>query len=248
MGNGDWIKLNRNILKWEWYDDLNVRVLFIHCLLRANFDSQKWQGVEIKKGQFVTSYNHLSKETGLTYRQVRYSLDKLRLSGELSHERHSSYSIITVNNWNKWQANWQSDCHEIGNNKRNKEIKNINPSYINSSSSSLSREDEEILKKLAEKNNVKYFKCWLRKIIKNGDYISLLEKEKKRLQAREGKKGKITEDFKKVNNKLTACMFIGKYGNFDDENNPKEVIEVMKRFEIDGYTHATEFIHKSKKS
>ena len=33
----EYIKLNRKILKWEWYSDPNTRALFIHCLLKAKW-------------------------------------------------------------------------------------------------------------------------------------------------------------------------------------------------------------------
>lgn len=44
-----WIKLHRKLLDWEWYSDTNCRLLFIHCLLKANFEDTKWRGVDIKK-------------------------------------------------------------------------------------------------------------------------------------------------------------------------------------------------------
>ena len=99
------IKLHRKLLKWEWYSDINVRVLFFHCLLRANHQPERWQGIEIKRGEFVTSYQHLALESGLTVRQVRTALDKLKLTGEVSHKGQSQYSIISIKNWDKWQAN-----------------------------------------------------------------------------------------------------------------------------------------------
>jgi len=59
------IKLHRQLKEWEWYTDNNVKSLFLHCLLSANFKEKKWQGKTIKRGQFITSLNHLSIETGM---------------------------------------------------------------------------------------------------------------------------------------------------------------------------------------
>ena len=100
-----WIKLHRQFLKWEWYDDINVKILFLHCLLRANFEEQKWHGKEIKAGQFVTSIEHLSSETGLTTQQTRTALKKLEITKEINKQSTRGYSIITINNWDKWQEN-----------------------------------------------------------------------------------------------------------------------------------------------
>lgn len=100
-----YIKLHRKLLAWEWYSDINVRVLFLHCLLRANHKPERFLGAIIQKGQFATSLDHLAKECGLTVRQTRTALTKLKTTGELSSKTTSRYSVITINNWNKWQAN-----------------------------------------------------------------------------------------------------------------------------------------------
>ena len=99
------IKLHRQLIDWEWYSDINVCRLFIHCLLRANHKEKKWHGKTILKGSFITSYENLSIETGLTVRQVRTALDKLKMTGELTHKGQAQYSIITINNWDKFQEN-----------------------------------------------------------------------------------------------------------------------------------------------
>lgn len=98
-----YIKLHRQITEWEWYRNINVCRLFIHCLLKANHKDNKWQGHLIKKGSFITSYENLSIETGLTYKQVRTALNKLKMTGEVAHETTSQYSIITINNWDEYQ-------------------------------------------------------------------------------------------------------------------------------------------------
>lgn len=45
-----WVKIYRSILTWEWYSDINVRVLFIHLLLKANHAPKSWRGIEIQAG------------------------------------------------------------------------------------------------------------------------------------------------------------------------------------------------------
>ena len=106
-----YVKLHRNILYWEWYSDLPVRVLFLHCLLKVNHKAKKWMGRTIQSGQFATSLNHLSKETALSQQQCRTALLKLKSTGELTIRATSRYSIITVNNWDKWQGEQQTKQH-----------------------------------------------------------------------------------------------------------------------------------------
>ena len=119
-----YIKVFRQLMDWEWYKDANVFKLFVHCLLRANHIDNKWRGIIIKKGSFVTSLDKLAFETGLTKKQVRLALDKLKRTREVAHEGHSQYSIITVKNWNKFQAEGTQEGTQraLNNNDKNKEI------------------------------------------------------------------------------------------------------------------------------
>lgn len=104
-----YIKLYRSLLDWEWYADANAMRVFIHCLLKANHTVKKWQGYTIHAGQFITSLSHLAKETGLTLRQIRTVINKLKMTKELTIESTHRNTIITVNNWDKWQSERQSE-------------------------------------------------------------------------------------------------------------------------------------------
>ena len=115
--NNSKITLNRKILNWEWYDCLPVFKLFIHCLLRANFKDEKWHGMLIERGQFVTSLPKLSSETGLTIKQVRAALNKLKTTKEVTYKATSQNSIITVNRYNEYQQNEEIFKKRHGENK-----------------------------------------------------------------------------------------------------------------------------------
>ena len=98
------VKISRNILEWEWYQDVVSRCLFIHCILRASWKNKTWKGIEIKRGQFITSLSNLAKEIGFSIQQTRTALDRLLLTGELTNLSTPKYRIITVNNYDKYQA------------------------------------------------------------------------------------------------------------------------------------------------
>ena len=98
------IKLDRKILEWEWYKNINVKVLFIHMLLKANWKDGKFQGIDIPRGSFVSSYPKLSEETDLTIREIRTALDNLKNTGELTVKRHAKFSVFTVNNYSVYQV------------------------------------------------------------------------------------------------------------------------------------------------
>jgi len=124
-----WVKLHRKMLDWEWYDNLNVWRVFIHCLLMANFKDKKWHGKTIKRGSFVTSSIKLAKEVCLGRQQTRTALNKLKLTNEITIKTTSKYTEITVNNYNRYQQDNQHNNQRVTSNqpqlKKDKKDKNI---------------------------------------------------------------------------------------------------------------------------
>jgi hypothetical protein len=86
------------------YTDSKTKCLFVHCLLRANHKPQAWRGIIIPAGSFVTSYAHLAEENGMSVRNVRTSLKRLKSTNEVTSESTSQYSIITVVKWADYQS------------------------------------------------------------------------------------------------------------------------------------------------
>lgn len=137
MNNG-FILLHRKFLKWEWYSNINDRLVFIHCLLSANWEDGWFEGVKIPRGSFATSYKNLAKEIGISVHQLRTSLNHLKLTHNVAHETNKQFSIITINNYDKYQLSgtpsgkrvaneWQTSGNNIiNNNERNKEKENNN--------------------------------------------------------------------------------------------------------------------------
>lgn len=101
--DNEYLKLYRKFVGWEWYQDVSTKVLFLHCLLRANWKPGSWHGVPYAAGQFITSLPKLSEETGLSIKQVRTALKHLKGSGEVADEGQANFRIITVKNWDRYQ-------------------------------------------------------------------------------------------------------------------------------------------------
>lgn len=99
-----WIKLHRSILEWEWWDDLNTRVLFLYCLLKANPNEKKWRGKTVERGTFLSGRSGLAKGSGLSERSVRTALSHLIETGEIAIEPTNEYTIIRVCNYDKYQV------------------------------------------------------------------------------------------------------------------------------------------------
>ena len=100
---GGYISLYRQIEDWEWYRNHVVKDVFIDLLICASYQENKVEGREIQVGQVVTSYDRLARRTGYTVKQIRLAFDKLKKSGEITTERASRFSIVTIVNWGKFQ-------------------------------------------------------------------------------------------------------------------------------------------------
>lgn len=117
MGHG-FVKLDRRILDWEWYRDLNTCRLFFHLLLRANWKDGRFQGVEIPRGSLVTSYNNLAAETGLSVKNIRTALKHLETTGEVAVNRYPKFSVITVNNYSLYQSDGTVNGSQVADNRQ----------------------------------------------------------------------------------------------------------------------------------
>lgn len=118
MVNSGWIKLHRKFLEWEWYGDHKVVSLFVHCLLKANHKKKNWRGNEIPRGTFITSYETLQKETGLSIRELRTAFTKLESTGEIDKRSTALNSWVKVTNYNDYQ-----DCDKAETSKRQRSDK-----------------------------------------------------------------------------------------------------------------------------
>lgn len=120
---GGFIKLFRQILDWEWYDDLPTCRLFIHLLLKANYAERNWHGQTIERGSCITSYATLASETGLSQEQIKRALKNLTKTGEIKRIATNKNTVICVVKYADFQGfgfeyNEQTTSKEQAENKQ----------------------------------------------------------------------------------------------------------------------------------
>lgn len=106
-----YIKIHRKIEEWEWFDDSLTVWFFIRLMMKANWEDKLWHGIIIKRGQFVSSIEHLrfSHGTGrlakrLSTKTVRTLLQRLKNTNELASQSTNNYTLFSIVNYKKYQA------------------------------------------------------------------------------------------------------------------------------------------------
>jgi hypothetical protein len=130
-----YIKLHRDIINWEWYDDINTCRLFIHILLKANHVEKKWHGVVIKRGQVLTSLKTLSEETHLSPQKIKTSISKLILTNGITNKSTNKNRLITVSRYDDYQTSTNNPANKQQTNNKQvtttKNVKNIKNNTVN---------------------------------------------------------------------------------------------------------------------
>lgn len=108
MEDTSFVKIYRKMTEWEWYTDPLTAHLFIHLILKANYTDKTWKGIAIKRGEFITSINKLSLESGVTIRGVRTCLSKLTQSKDIATKATNKYTLITICNYGNYQHDLRS--------------------------------------------------------------------------------------------------------------------------------------------
>jgi DNA-binding transcriptional MerR regulator len=114
-------------------------------LIKANHKSGKWQGIDIERGQFISSLANISNATGISVQTIRTILKKLEKTNEIELKSTSQYTIVTICKYECYQDenettnkpitnNQQTTNKQLTTNKNEKNVKNersifIEPTY-----------------------------------------------------------------------------------------------------------------------
>lgn len=103
-----WVKFHRRILNNVIFKDSELFHLFSYCIMRANHEGASFlfNGTEqkLKRGQFITGRNVISKLTGIKTGNVYNKLKILKNLGIINIETNNKFSIITVLKYNTYQS------------------------------------------------------------------------------------------------------------------------------------------------
>ena len=110
-----WIKIHRKFLDWQWFEKSEAVHLFLYLLLKANHKDSQWQGIDIKRGQFISSLGKISSDTGISLQSIRTLLNKLEKTNEIELKSTNKFTIVTICKY---------DCYQDENEETNKQLTN----------------------------------------------------------------------------------------------------------------------------
>ena len=113
-----WIKIHRKFLDWEWFNKSEAVHLFLYMVLKANHKDNKWQGNDVKRGQFISSLGNISSATGITIQQIRTILKKLEKTNEIKVKSTSQFTIVTICKYECYQDEEETTNKPITNNQQ----------------------------------------------------------------------------------------------------------------------------------
>jgi len=103
-----YIRLYRKITETSFWSNHNATRLALYLLTEANFKdkktSVKYQEIIVNRGQILTGLKTLKKETGLSIRKIRTSLNFLETIDFLTRKTTNQFSVITITKYNDYQS------------------------------------------------------------------------------------------------------------------------------------------------
>jgi len=90
------VKLSDELTNWAWYSDNNTLLVYIRLLLGAEWHEADYQNVTLQRGQIATTLPKIAQENGVTIRQARTILDRLKTTGKVTVKTVAKFSIITL--------------------------------------------------------------------------------------------------------------------------------------------------------
>ncbi len=121
MNDGDFIKIYRSLLDWEWWHDKNTCRVFLYMLLKANWKEGNFQGATVPRGSFVSSIHKLAEKTNLSEREVRTAIKHLKLTGEVTSKATSKFTVFTITKYNAYQTNDTQSDKEVTSKRHSKD-------------------------------------------------------------------------------------------------------------------------------
>ena len=96
--NCGFVKLYRDILDSPIYLNKNAKELYIHLLLKSNWEDKKWGEIDVKEGELITSIRNLVEELKMPKIQVETAIKNLIKYDLIEKETTKTYTKFIIKN------------------------------------------------------------------------------------------------------------------------------------------------------
>ena len=93
------------LFEWEWADDADNVMAFLRLVNRANKTEKKWRGITIQRGTIISSISGIAQICKLSEQKTRTFLKRCVDSNLILKESTSTYTKITILNFDEFQGN-----------------------------------------------------------------------------------------------------------------------------------------------
>jgi hypothetical protein len=114
------IKLDRGLLNWEYWEDDAMVKTWVALLILANHEDRVWNGITIRRGQLVTSLGKLEKLLAHKKGTIRSTIARMKRAQQITQESTQRYTIITVCNYERYQGVNSYTAHNTAHNDAHK--------------------------------------------------------------------------------------------------------------------------------
>lgn len=184
-----YIKLYRNLLESEIFQNEKLLKVFVWCLLKASHKERDQlvgrQKIKLRDGQFVFGRNTASIELNMAPSTLWDYMKLLEARQTINIKSNNKFSIITIEKWTMYQCS--EEIFDIKTNKKqtsnkqqintNKNVKNVKNKYIYVETSNEYRLSKYLFE-LIRKNNPTHKEPNLQSWAKHIDYMIRIDKRK----------------------------------------------------------------------
>lgn len=147
MNSSGFIVIHRQLTEWKYFQFPHALALWVHLLLRANWKTGWFLGVEIPRGALATSIQSLASETGMDVNTVRKWLKRFEEDGQITRKTTNRFTLIFISNYATFQDIPSQGYSELSSEQHSKQS-----SEQNSEQSSEQSRDNRTYKQ-SNKNN-----------------------------------------------------------------------------------------------
>jgi hypothetical protein len=127
--NDGYVKIYRSLRDKGYYKKEGYVHLWVHLIMCATYQEKEYvingEIKHLQPGQFITSRQSLSRDTGIQESKIERALDLFEIEQQIEQQGYSKFRIISILNWDKYQNNEQQIEQQM-NSKRTASEQQVN--------------------------------------------------------------------------------------------------------------------------